>query len=227
MQLRPVSLPFPNISILQDVKNQAISSDSEFLYQTIQSEYSLSDTKPGFRVLELGTGNGIIAIMLALSFRNWDISALEVQISQFKLAKENVARSSTDIKLVLADFRKIGEFEKREYYDLVIANPPYFPLTEVRISPYLPKTISRYELLCTMDELITAFKWTMSAKGKGFIIYPTSRTSEFKEIVQGADMKVIDEQLVATPSGKETKSKTVFVIAHDSVVRKTSHNLNR
>ena len=221
MQLKPVSLPFPNISILQDVKSQAISSDSEYLYQSIQSEYSLIHTKPGFKVLDLGTGNGVIAIMLALSFRDWKITALEAQIALYQLAKKNFERSGTDIKLLLADLRKIGQYENREVYDLVIANPPYFPLTEVRISPYLSKILSRYEILCSMDELITAFKKTMKFKGKGFLIYPTSRTSEFREKVKDTCMKIIDEQLVSS-SGSETKARTVFMISHDSVAKHTN-----
>ncbi|MBW6515809.1 MAG: methyltransferase [Candidatus Cloacimonetes bacterium] len=213
MDLRPVALPFAKISILQDVESQAISSDSEFLYRNIVAEYSGNAEKP-IKALELGTGNGIIAIMLALTFKNWQIKALEAQIALYLLAKKNISQSKTDIDLILTDFRKTKQIDINEKYDLIYSNPPFYSLTTVRISPSISKSLSRYELLCDMEDVLLIMKINLKKNGKGLFLYPTIRADEFRRKAEKHGFEIVNEQINVNKTQQENKSRTIFFISH-------------
>ena len=214
MELRSVALPFNNISILQDVHSQGISTDSEFLYKAIAGEYAGDDPNQNRQVMELGTGNGIISIMLALTFPHWQISALEAQISLYLLARENIARSGAKIDLQPADLRKAEQLSKTRTYDLVLANPPYYPITTVRISPSVSRTISRTDILCSMDDLLSSLKRILHPQGRGFILYPEARNTEFLSKAESYGFQIIDEKRDGISPGRGNKTKTVFIVGH-------------
>ncbi len=218
MNLKPVSLPFENISILQDTGSQAISSDSEFLYRTIESEYRGRGKSP-VKALELGTGNGIVSIILALAYKNWQISALEAQISLFMLAKQNITFTAARINLHLADLRQIQSVIGPETYDLIYANPPYYSPAEVRLSPSITRSISRYELLCDMDDLLICLKKTLHRKGWGYILYPASKAMKFRSKASKSGMKITKEFSDTSKdiTGSRKNPKKIFKICLDPV----------
>ncbi len=216
MKLKPVSLPFDNVVINQDLNSQAVSSDSEFLYRTIISEYKGNRGAKSIKALELGTGNGIIAIMLALTCKHWQISALEAQIPLYMLAKENLRISKTAITLLLADLRKPESLPASEAYELVYANPPYYPPVNLRLSPSPAKAFSRYELLCDMNDILSSCKKLLHPEGYGYILYPASRSVEFRAKAEKTGLQVL-----AVFSGEncnrgdaKKKNKNIFKVCH-------------
>ncbi len=216
MDLKPVSLPFEDISILQDTSSQAISSDSEFLYRTIVSEYQERGKSP-VKALELGTGNGIVSIMLALAFENWQISALEAQIPLFMLAKQNIISTAVRIDLHLADLRQIKPFTGLNTFDLIYANPPYYSPAEVRLSPSITRSISRYELLCDMDDLLNCLKRNLHRKGWAYILYPASRAIKFRNKASKSGMKISKEfsETSRETTDERKNPKIIFKICLD------------
>jgi len=152
--------------------------------------------------------------MLALTFKDWQIRALEAQISLYLLAKHNIQKSETNIDLILTDFRKTEKIEINEGYDLIYSNPPYYSLTTVRLSPSISKALSRYELLCDMDDVLSIIKYHLTKNGKGICLYPTTRASEFRRKAEKHDFEILNEQNDNNGPVKESKSKIIFVIRH-------------
>ncbi len=224
MELRSVALPFEGISILQDIKSQAISSDSEFLYNTIISFYSDRRNAKNLKMLELGSGNGVISIMLALASSTWQITAMEVQISQFLLARRNIKKSGVNINLILADLRKTELFGDSTHYDLIYANPPYFPAGTTRISPSLTRAISRYELLADMDDLLNAVKDNLTPDGEAFILYPAIRLPDLRSKVEyhGLDIhqEIVSNSEDSSQRGRreipeeDSGTRTISILRH-------------
>jgi len=95
-----VLLPFGK-TIFQYTSGQAISSDTAFLVETILTSCKADNQN----VLELGSGNGIISIMLSHYRPNWKIVGIEIQPELVELSKENAALSETNVNFQYADLR--------------------------------------------------------------------------------------------------------------------------
>ncbi|MFA5498011.1 MAG: methyltransferase [Candidatus Cloacimonadia bacterium] len=209
MKLRPVKLPFDGVTIHQNIESQAVSTDTEMLYNAVKEEY-LDRIKESKRVLELGTGNGVLAIMLALTFKKWDITALEVQIPMYKLAVENAKAAGVEVDLRLGDLKRFPEPDEDAKYDVILSNPPYFKLGNGRISNNLSKLIARYEILCTMEDVLSLLQRALNEKGKGFVLYPVSRAEEIEYWCQNKGLLV--EKVIACETNNSSKSVAIYVI---------------
>jgi tRNA1Val (adenine37-N6)-methyltransferase len=138
--------------------------------------------------------------MLALSRPDWQITALEVQISQYLLARHNVEQSGVKVTLLLADLRKSIHSGNNNRYDLIYANPPYFQIGTARISPSLPRAISRYELLCDMDNLLSVVNNNLTPEGEAYILYPDFRLPDLHRKAGRYGLEILKE------IGKKNKS---------------------
>ena len=132
----------------------------------------------GETVLDLGTGCGVIPIMLA--FRHPDIRVIGVEIQAFlsTLAQQNVAanRMTHRIRIVEKDMGQLSPADIGGPVDLVVSNPPYRRRGSGRINADSQKAVARHELRVDLETvLLTA--WRMLQPGGRFsIIYPSVRT---------------------------------------------------
>lgn len=136
--------------------------------------------------VELGTGSGLISILLALKIKQIKINAIEIQKSLFKLARKNIIHCElgNKIKIIQADLRNIQNELESNRYDLCFANPPFFKRKEGKLNPNRQKQVARHEILCDMGDILSAFSYLLKTNKSGFLIYPLSRLSEFKNLLK-------------------------------------------
>jgi tRNA1(Val) A37 N6-methylase TrmN6 len=213
MLLRAVKLPFEGVEILQDVKSQAVSSDIETLYETITAEFSPSYDHAAQNILELGTGSGILAVMVALTYHNWDITAIEVQITLYLLAKRNVQTVNVNVEVELADLKTFGCNKLGKDYDVILCNPPYTKLGSGKISPNLSKLFSRFEILCDMQDVLSTIRWGLKDSGKAFVLYPERRKLELQKYCEIMQLKI--SKIVLTEYGRNENRVAVYVIENE------------
>ena len=135
-------------------------------------------------VLDVGTGTGLIALMVAQRKPDTKITAVELEAGAVEDAKVNFLESpwSTNIKLVHQD---IKEFEE-EGFDLVVSNPPFFvnsfkSVTSERSNARHDETLSFYQLL----------EFVVKSKSKKLaVIYPYDRLNDLKKIVYDFGWKI-------------------------------------
>lgn len=174
MTIKSVELPYNNYKILQDSSGNAITSDTEFLvYKVLEN-----NTHNNADVLEIGSGNGVISIMLALHRQNWRLTGVEVQVPLYHLAIRNMNSTKVNIDFKLADIRNYSLFLKNKKFDIIVSNPPYYKVGTVRPSPNIVKNISRTEFLCSMDDIFSCINYNLQKKGLAFVLYPIDRTDE-------------------------------------------------
>ena len=199
----PVTLPFGK-TIFQTSGGQSITSDTAFLVVTVLPHFK----QERLSVLELGSGNGIISIMLAHHRPAWKITGIDIQSHLVKLAKDNSRLAEVDTTFLCSDLKS---FSAKEKFDLIISNPPYFPKIDGRISPVRERAISRHEISCTMNDVLMAVKRNLNSEGKAYLIYPMSRINELSVSAKRVDLK-FEEKIIFSET--ENKKKVLAVLKH-------------
>ena len=184
ISLEPVELPFGKV--IYQKKGLGVSSDSQALYQAV------SKAKADFaNALELGSGNGIVSLMLAASRTKWQILGIDIQPELVELSQQNAEICNLPCDFIVADLRV---FRAAQKYEIIFSNPPFFPLGQGRISPQSERAISRHELMCTMPDLLACIKRNLAPTGTAWIIYPQSRYREIVTISKKVDLLIADKK---------------------------------
>ncbi|HAP66531.1 MAG TPA: hypothetical protein DCQ99_01670 [Nitrospinae bacterium] len=138
------------------------------------------EVKKGDRVIDLGTGSGMIALTLAKRFKDIEIVGLELQEGLIKVARENVIarRSGLNIEIIKGDIRDVKSMFDAESFDIVVGNPPYRKVDDGRINPDREKAIARHEIEITLSEFLKAGRYLLKNLGSVNIIYHPYRLTE-------------------------------------------------
>ncbi len=201
--LTPVQLPFGK-TIFQTKDGHSITSDSAFLVETISDQIS----RHNINLLELGSGNGIISIMLSYYHPKWKILGIEIQKHLVELSRNNAKLSETSPTFTKADLR---EFTSSQKYDLIISNPPYFPKDMGRTSPIQERAISRHEITCNMMDILECVKRNLKNSGNAFILYPQNRWEDIDNFAKKVDLKTRKKFVL---DSEENKKKVIVELVH-------------
>lgn len=133
------------------------------------------------RILDIGTGSGVIALMLAQrSNENVMIDAIEIETKDAEQAKQNVQHSPWSNKITVHRVA-IQEFDRHYKYDLIVSNPPYF------VNSLLPPSASRAQARHTQslsaEELIEHSLRLLNTNGRLAVILPVAEGDKFKKLI--------------------------------------------
>ena len=105
--------------------------------------------KEGETALDLGTGNGIIPILLEAKTKGKHFTGLEIQEESADMARRSVALNGLEekIKIITGDIKEAGEMFEAASFDVITSNPPYMIGQHGLVNPDSPKAIARHELL--------------------------------------------------------------------------------
>ena len=154
---------------------QAVSSAANCLQSTA---IELFKDEP-LRVLDLGCGSGIVAVMLALQRPQWQLTGIDIQAPLIALAKENAKLNSLDVDFLCADLK---HYHDPKSFDLIVSNPPWLCKDSGRSSPSLSKEQSRRELLCEMPDVIACVARNLKAGKDALLLYPPQRFEQLKTL---------------------------------------------
>lgn len=132
------------------------------------------------RVLELGAGCGVVAIMLAALHRPREVAAIEIQPKLAEMIERNASINGLDsVRVACADLRrrKIGGIASASF-DLVVANPPYRAAAAGRESPDHGRRIARGENTATLSDFVAAARRYARTGGRVAFIFTAHRSAE-------------------------------------------------
>ncbi len=131
-------------------------------------------------VIELGTGCGIISLILAKKQPDIRIAGLEIQESLAQLARRNVKLNGLEnrVEIIEGDIREVMKIFSESLFDCVVTNPPYRKVRAGLISPHSEKAVARHEILCNMEDVIKAIQYLLKSLGRGVCAYPPARFAE-------------------------------------------------
>ncbi|HHV37623.1 MAG TPA: methyltransferase domain-containing protein [Candidatus Cloacimonetes bacterium] len=181
MDTGEIILPFEGKRFFQDRRSMAVSGVSQLLY-----EEAIKDEREGIALLEAGCGAGIVCVMTALSRPDWHITGIDIQPELIELARTNAALSEVEIEFLVSDIA-----EHNGKYDLIISNPPWRKKGSGMLSPHHSRNISRFEIHCEMDDVISLILRCLKDDGKALLIYPTERMDELLQKAKNAELDII------------------------------------
>ncbi|NMA01902.1 MAG: tRNA1(Val) (adenine(37)-N6)-methyltransferase [Clostridia bacterium] len=130
------------------------------------------------KVIDLGTGTGIIPLLLTTRCEDLDITAVEIQGDMVEMAKRSLELNNLDnIRIIQGDFREL-ESLYNDKFNLVISNPPYLPLNQGKISPREDIALSRHELKCNLREVISTASRLLKMGGRFSLVHRSERLAE-------------------------------------------------
>ena len=142
------------LKIIQDKTKYCFTSDSAILANFVSA-------KRTDKVCEIGTGTGVISILLTIKQNPEKIYAFEVQKETAELAQRNVELNllNEKIEIINAPIQDFEKFVKRESFDVVVSNPPYRKVNQKSlVSIREEEAISKHEVMLTLDELVLCAK---------------------------------------------------------------------
>lgn len=115
-----------------------------------------ADVRTGDKVLDLGTGTGIIPILIAGHTLADKIVGIEIQEDIANMAKRSVTMNKLDDRVTILnyDLKHVDSVLGGSSFDVVVTNPPYIKVNGGLINEKDTKAISRHEILCTLEDVV-------------------------------------------------------------------------
>jgi len=158
------------ILVLQKKKGYRFAVDAPLLADFIRTEAS-------DELLELGTGNGIISLLLSIKpFKS--ITAVEIQQSLADMARRNVKLNKLEEKIQIIK-KDLRAFHPEKKFDIVFSNPPYIKRETGHLSPSAEKSIAKHELKCNISDIVKKTSELLKEDGRAYFIYSAKRKDDF------------------------------------------------
>ena len=129
--------------------------------------------KQGDRVLDLGTGTGIIPILMEAKTSAKNLVGLEIQPDSADMARRSVRLNGLEkkIEIITGDIKEAESLFGAASFDVVTSNPPYMTEHHGITNPEAPKAIARHELLCSLEDVISQSSRLLKQGGNFFMVH--------------------------------------------------------
>ena len=193
-------LPSVNCKIIQKKKGFRFTVDSILLVNFLK-------LKKNTNLLDIGTGTGIMPLLLCRKEEINLITAVEIETEIAKMFEKTIEINSLEskIKLINTDIKNY----KEEPFDMIISNPPYMKLNEGYVSPHDYRAGARHEVNLDLKELLINGKRLLKNGGSFNLVY---RTNRFMEVLDEAKMLNLNAKRVRFIYSKPNQSSDLFMI---------------
>lgn len=136
--------------------------------------------KTGARVLDMGTGTGIIPILLEGKTKAAHLTGLEIQEESADMARRSILLNHLEkkIDIVTGDIKEAGNLFQAASFDVITCNPPYMIGQHGIANPNTPKAIARHEVLCTLEDVVKNAALLLKPGGYFFMVHRPFRLAE-------------------------------------------------
>ncbi len=163
-------LDIGGLKIIQDPRKFCFGIDAVLLanYATV---------KKGDKVVDLGTGTGIIPLIIAGKTEASVITGIEIQKDMAQMAERSVAMNGLEdrIKIIAGDLKDVASFAAPGTADLAVSNPPYMIDGHGLINPNSSKAIARHEIMCTFEDVARSAAKVLKNGGRFALIHRSNR----------------------------------------------------
>lgn len=150
------------------------------------------------KVLDLGTGTGIIPILMAAKTKAERFKALEIQEESADMARRSVLLNGLEkrIDIVQGDMKEADKIFKAASFDVVTCNPPYMIGHHGIANSEEPKAIARHEICCTLEDVVRVTAKLLRPGGNFFMVHRPFRLAEIMTLLTKYKLEPKRMQLV-------------------------------
>lgn len=159
--------------IYQSVKDFCYGIDAVLLSGFVK-------VKPGERVLDMGTGTGIIPILLRAKTQGEHFTGLEIQEKSAQMAVRSVVYNhlEQDIDIVQGDIKEAARIFGAASFHVVTSNPPYMTGNHGLKNENEAKAIARHEVLCNLEDVVSQAAKVLTPHGRFYMVHRPFRLAE-------------------------------------------------
>ncbi len=174
-------LPGERVDDLQRKGYKIIQNEEKFCFgmdAVLLSSFTM--VKPGEMVLDLGTGTGIIPILLEAKTEGQHFTGLEIQAESADMARRSVELNglTSKIDIVEGDIKEASKIFGKNTMNVVTVNPPYMNDLHGIKNPDMPKAIARHEVLCTLEDVVREGAAVLKQNGRMYMVHRPHRLVE-------------------------------------------------
>lgn len=164
-------LEFNNLKIIQNTTGFCFGIDSVLL-----SDYA-KKIKEGSKVIDIGTGTGIIGILLCGKSKLKEITGIEIQKDVAEMATRSIKLNGLEdkFKILNINIKDVFEFITPNTIDAIVTNPPYMKLNSGAQNVEPKKLISRHEIECNLEDIIKISYKLLKSKGEFYMVHRAER----------------------------------------------------
>lgn len=142
--------------------------------------------REGERAIDLGTGTGIIPILLEAKTQGKHFTGLEIQEAVADMALRSVRLNglSDRVEIVQGDIKEASRLFGKASFDVVTSNPPYMNDSHGLKNPDLPKAIARHEVLCTLEDVAREAALLLKPGGRFYLVHRPHRLAEIISVLK-------------------------------------------
>ncbi len=166
-------LELKGLKIIQDPSKFCFGIDAVLLS-------AFAKVKPGENVVDIGTGTGIIPLLLSAKTDAKYIKAVEIQPDMADMAKRSVLYNNLQdrIEIICNDIKRADSFIKKSSVDVVVSNPPYIKSSHAITNPKNSLRLVRHEIACTLEDILSAASNMLKYHGRFYMIHKAHRLTE-------------------------------------------------
>ncbi len=161
--------------------------------------------REGDKVLDLGTGTGIIPLLMEAKTKASHLTGLEIQAESADMAARSVQLNglSDKIEIVTGDIKEAVRLFGAASFDVVTCNPPYMTEHHGLQNEQTPMAIARHEILCTLEDIIIQVAKLLKPGGNFFMVHRPFRLAEIMVLMHQYRLEPKRMQLVYPYVDKE------------------------
>lgn len=189
-------LQLKGLKLIQDTNGFCFGIDAVLLA-------NFAKVKKGAKVVDLGTGTGIVPILIAGKSQASKIIGVEIQEEVYEMATRSVKLNDLEerVEIVNADIKEIDKVLEVNGYHVVTSNPPYMHMDGIK-NPNDKKAISRHEVKCNLEDVIRAASRLTMPRGKFFMIHRPIRLVDILTLGRKYNMEPKQIQFIHPRAGK-------------------------
>jgi tRNA1Val (adenine37-N6)-methyltransferase len=189
-----------NLKIIQNPKFFCFGIDAVLLSDFVT-------VKKNGIVLDLGTGTGIIPILLSAKSKASKIIGLEIQQQSYNMAKRSILYNNLEsrVEVVLGDIKEACNIFKGKRFDTIVSNPPYIANNEGLINDIKQKSIARHEILCTLKDIIKCSSTLLNSNGSFYMIHKPHRITDIIDTMREYKIELKTIRFISAYADNEPK----------------------
>lgn len=214
-------LEFNNLKIIQNKDGFCFGIDSILL-----SDFA-KEIKENSTVLDLGTGTGIISILLCEKTKLKKIIGIEIQKEVYEMAKKSIKlnRLENKFEIINENILNLNNIFQKNSIDVIVTNPPYKKKNTGIINKNEKKLISRHEITANLEDFIKISKDLLKDKGEFYIVHRPERLVDILSLMRQYKIEPKKLKIVYSNKNKEPKLVLIKGIKNAKPFLKVENNL--